>query len=532
MNKRLTTDSISPRPAHRHIPAGAWWVLVIALGIQVAFIHKPFHVDDTVVLHIARRILVTPLNPLSGELDWDGAVKPTFHVTTNPPLLSYYLALWMLVGGEREWAMHTAMLVWQVLLWWGVVLLARRFQVNETLAVALVTLNPATIISPNLMRDVPMIALWTLGTAFFIRGSDTQDAWRMIWGALLTGCAALMKYSGLGAVVLLGAYVFLQKRPRQLRWVILALFPFALWCAHNLLVHGRLHFWATMQRSDISTPLNDRLWGTLAGLGGVWLLWLWAGIVCKRWQAFALALILALAVGWWRWLRFEPAGDAEATFWSAVGAFLLVLTLFRAWEARREQAFDVLWTAWVLLAIGIGAPFAAARHLLPALPPLALLWLPEGQLRLGKRLALSAVIAAQTAFGIYAGWCDMQIADVYRRGAPLLAREHGAQAFVGHWGWMYYAQRAGLRQVSANRLPAEGTLVAVPTIGGDAAVPPSLVPRLLYEDSVQITAPAHLATLPPKAGFYASLRGAPPFRWLPGGYREQFDLFRVEAEPR
>ncbi|GIV14572.1 MAG: hypothetical protein KatS3mg022_0007 [Armatimonadota bacterium] len=531
MDKQQPTDSASPQMLHRAVPAGAWWVLVVALGIQVAFIHKPFHVDDTVVLHIARQILANPLNPLSGELDWDGAVKPTFHVTTNPPLLSYYLSLWMLVGGEREWMMHTAMLVWQILLWWGVVLLARRFEANPALATALVMLNPATIVSPNLMRDVPMVALWTLGTAWFLLGNDNKDGKRMGRGALVIGCAALMKYSGLGAILLLGLYVLLQRRPRHLWWVTLAILPFALWCTQNLIAYGQLHFWATMQRKDISTPFSDRLWGTLAALGGVWLLWLWAGIVCRRWQAFAIALIVALAIGWWRWQRFAPAGDVEASFWSAAGVFLLALTLFRAWEAWREQAFSALWAAWVLFAIGIGAPFAAARHLLPAIPPLALLWLPEGRLRPGKRLALSAVVAIQVGWGIYAGWCDMQIADVYRRGAQLLAKEHDTQAFVGHWGWMYYAQRAGLQQVSANRLPPEGTLVAIPTVGGDAAVPPSLAPRLLYEDSVEVTAPARLATLPPKAGFYASLRGAPPFRWLPDGYREQFDLFQVEAKP-
>ena len=532
MHKQETGRDNLTQALQRPVPPGVWWVLVVALGIQIAFIHKPFHVDDTVVLHIARQVLQNPLNPLSGELDWDGTVKPTFHVTTNPPLLSYYLALWMLVGGEREWLMHSAMLVWQVLLWWGVVLLARRFQVNETLATALVMLNPATVVSPNLMRDVPMVSLWTLGTAWFLLGSDTGDDKRMGWGALLTGCAALMKYSGLGAVVLLGAYALLSRRPRHLWWVLLALLPFALWCVQNLLVHGQMHFWTTMQRSDISTPLGDRLWGTLAGLGGVWLLWLWAGIVCERWHVFVLGLIAALAVGWWRWQRFVPAGDAEAAFWSAAGAFLLVLSLFRAWKVWREHTFPVMWTAWVLLAIGIGAPFAAARHLLPAVPPLVLLWLPEGQLRWGKRLTLSAVVAMQTAFGIYAGWCDVQIADVYRRGAQLLAKKHGAQAFVGHWGWMVYAQRAGLQQVSANRLPAEGTLIAIPTIGGDAVVPPVLVPQLGYEHSIVMNAPARLATLPPRAGFYASLRGAPPFRWLPDGYREQFDLFRVEAKPR
>jgi len=532
MDTQQTTDSFSPQVLHRAAPAGVWWVLAVALSVQVAFIHKPFHVDDTVVLHIARQIRRNPLHPLSGELDWDGTVKPTFHVTTNPPLLSYYLALWMLAGGEREWVMHTAMLGWQLLLWWGVMLLAQRARANPTFATALVMLNPATVVSPNLMRDVPMVALWTLGTALFLLGSDSGDGKRMGWGALITGCAALMKYSGLGAIALLGVYLLMQRRVRSLWWMLPALLPFALWCTQNLLVHGQLHFWATMQRTDIGTPLADRLWGTLAGLGGVWLLWLWAGIACRRWQMLSPALIAALMVGWWRWQGFDPAGDAEAAFWSAAGAFVLVLTVFRAWEVWREQAFFVLWIAWVLFAIGVGAPFAAARHLLPAIPPLALLWLSQERSPQGRRLALSAVIAVQAAFAIYAGWCDAQIADVYRRGAQLLARERSVQAFVGHWGWMYYAQHVGMQQVSANRLPPEGARIAIPTAGGDAAVPPSLVPRLLYEESVEVTAPAHLATLPPKAGFYASLRGAPPFRWLPDGYREQFDLFRVEAEPR
>jgi hypothetical protein len=225
-------------------------------------------------------------------------------------------------------------------------------------------------------------------------------------------------------------------------------------------------------------------------------------------------------------------GDLGSAFWIAAGVFLLVLTLWRVWEAWHEQAFPALWTAWVLFAIGIGAPFAAARHLLPALTPLVLMWLPHEPLGRAQRLALSTVIAAQVAFGMFAGWCDTQIAEVYRHAARLLSAQHDAQAFVGHWGWMYYAQKEGMQQVSANRLPTPGTLVAIPSVGGDAAVPPSLVPRLLYQESVKVTAPARLATLPPKAGFYASLRGAPPFRWLPDGYREQFDLFLMEAEQR
>lgn len=512
------------------LPKSTYLVLLLALGIQCAFIHKPFHVDDTVVLHIARQILRSPLNPFGGEMDWDGSVRSTFSVTTNPPLLSYLLAPFIAIGGEREWLLHVVMLVWQVLLWWGVVLLARRFEVHPTLATALVLLNPVTIVSPNLMRDVPMVALWTLGTAWFLQGSDSNRSRRLILGALVAGCAGLMKYSGLGAVILLAVYTLLHRRFGHLRFVLWAVVPIALWGLHNLLIYGHLHLVATLARKDIVTPLADRLWGTLAGIGGVWLLWLWAVLVSPNPIALGTGTLLGLAVGWWRWRMTLPAGDAESAFWCAVGTLLLVLTVARAVAQWRSQALLVLWTAWVFLAIGVGAPFAAARHLLPALPPLAVLWgVPESTSRWRQAL-LGAVLLIQMALGVYVGWCDMQIADVYRRAATELAKRDSAQAFVGHWGWMYYAQRAGLRQVSANRLPEAGTLLAVPTVGGDAVVPPSLVSHLSYAYSRTFTAPAHLATLPPKAGFYASLQGAPPFRWLPEGYQEQFDLFTVEAE--
>lgn len=505
-------------------------VLVFALALQVAFIQKPFHVDDTVVLHIARQILDNPLNPFTNAIDWDGTVRNTYDVTTNPPLLSYLLTPFIAFAGEQEWLLHLIMLTFQVLLWWGTVLLAKRFGVNPTLATALVLLNPATIVSPNLMRDVPMVALWTLGTAWFVLGSDSDQGRRMALGGLIAGCAALMKYSGLGVIVLLAIYVLLQRRPKHLANVLWALLPFALWCAHNLLVYHNLHFLTTMARKDIVTPLTDRLWGTLAGLGGVWLLWLWALCVCRSAIAVGIGVLAALGVGWWRWSLVSPVGDTESAFWCAAGALLVVLTIAHALSRWREQAFAVVWAVWVFGAIGIGAPFAAARHLLPALPPLALLWCPSGIIGAWRRSALGLILVVQTGFGVYAGWCDVQIADVYRRAATELAQKHGAQAFVGHWGWMYYAQRAGLQQISTGSQPAKGTVIAVPTVGGDAAVPPSLVPSLFYERSIVITAPARLATLPPKAGFYASLRAAPPFRWLPDGYREQFDLFLVEAE--
>lgn len=86
------------------IPASA--VLVAFwLACTCCNLFKPFHIDDTAHLEIARWIAAHPLHPMSGILNWDGITDP-IHRTNQPALYFYLLALWGSVFGYSEPAMH------------------------------------------------------------------------------------------------------------------------------------------------------------------------------------------------------------------------------------------------------------------------------------------------------------------------------------------------------------------------------------------------------------------------------------------
>ncbi|MCS7066616.1 MAG: hypothetical protein NZL85_10160, partial [Fimbriimonadales bacterium] len=103
----------------------AFGVLFLAIGLLVLL--KPVHIDDTVVLHVAQNILKEPLHPFAGEFFWLEEPQPLAQVTTNPPLVSYWLAPFIALGGYREWVLHLAFVPFMALLGWGMYRLTARW---------------------------------------------------------------------------------------------------------------------------------------------------------------------------------------------------------------------------------------------------------------------------------------------------------------------------------------------------------------------------------------------------------------------
>src|ERR1700746_2357057 len=99
--------SETQQPDHRSIwpsirgmsaanPAGQreWvWLLVLWACATAYNLLKPYHMDDTVHLEIARWISTHPLHPMSGLVYWDGIKKPIYQLN-QPPLYFYLLAFW------------------------------------------------------------------------------------------------------------------------------------------------------------------------------------------------------------------------------------------------------------------------------------------------------------------------------------------------------------------------------------------------------------------------------------------------------
>jgi hypothetical protein len=311
-----------------------------ATGIALFALIKPVHIDDTVVLHVAANILRDPLRPFAGEFFWLEEPQPLAKVTTNPPLVSYWLAPWIALAGYREWVLHLSFAPFVALLMWGMHRLATRWLGAEWAwwAVGWLMLSPAVLPGMNLMRDVPALALLVGGLACWVEGVERRGARWLAAGALLVGLAGLAKYTALIGVLLVALYTVLRRAYGALGWLTLALVPIAGWSALNLWADGEVHLVYLWQERRGSAPLGAKLLPGVVGLGASTLLWLGVRRRFKaalgdgwRWKVALLALAVAGVVGWYH-LQF--AGQPmylQSLLWLVAGVIVLGLAVGVGW---------------------------------------------------------------------------------------------------------------------------------------------------------------------------------------------------------
>jgi hypothetical protein len=150
---------------------------------------------------------------------------------------------------------------------------------------------------------------------------------------------------------------------------------------------------------------------------------------------------------------------------------------------------------------------------LPIQPPLALLLLSRRGPTRGPLVAsvgLSAVLGASLAAA------DFHWAACYPATALRLAGEYGATGrpilFCGHWGWQYYAERAGFRPWDARwRDAPTGAIVVVPLRADRQWMHPDVVRRLRLRERI---------TVPPGPSRLSTWNRAAGFRFYGGDYGE------------
>jgi len=436
--------------------------------------------------------------------------------------------------------------------------LARRFAGGSPWPLLLVLFNPAVLTSPNVMRDVPALALATAALASFVQGVDEHRGGRCALAALLAGLAFLTKYSALMILGVLALYAVLARRPRCLAWLLVTAGVVALWCLHNRLVHGRMHvlFLLTQRTSLPDHDWQEKLLNGLSIYGASLLIvpLLIAHASGRRaWPE--LAAMLAAAAGAAAWiqhhLKVSLAVRPECLVWCALGAAVAawlaihglrgLARLPAAWREPRPAAHPAV-PMLLLAAWGLGpwvftwkfVPFQAVRHLLLALPPAALLLAREFEAgpQDGRAPAarganaggpwstlLAGTLLVQAALGYAVAAADAQYAAVYRefvRSAVAAHRRPGGPRlwFAGHWGLQEYALRHGLTQVNASTFdPQPGDLVLTAEAVDKGIVPPGFWDMLELVETREWPGRLPIRTLnwAIGAGFYAVLRQSVPY---------------------
>lgn len=449
---------------------------------------KPYHIDDAAHLEIVQWISHHWLHPMRGSLNWSGVEEPIFR-TNQPHLYFYALAAWGSLFGFSEPAMHAL----QSLFTLACILLTYRLARhllgrNALFATAMATLSPALFVEQNLMVDVPLLSLW-LGffTPLICDVDSPHQGRRYALAALACAAAILVKYSSLTLVPILVLSLLLERRGRQAWTLAIPALAVAAWTAFNLWDYGAAHILTRPAAGGSHDWLQPAAFagawivglGALTPLGLIWMVQniargragpayaaLFAGFIALVGVA-AMGLLADAVVT--RVLVLLFAWNA-AVMLVAIGAFALT-TLRQPWW-RLSVAMDAAPSLYLLFWIGgtslfyvLFAPFIAARHVLLIIAPVTIVVLQGiggGPSRSSKLFGLGLTILVSLGAGV----SDWRFADFYKVEAsrlPALVPHDGHKLWAdGHWGWQWYAARAGVRELDIRKTPFNvGDLIAL-----------------------------------------------------------------------
>jgi hypothetical protein len=478
-------------------------ILLIASAYTLLNAAKPLQVDDTAYYYYASQLACRPLDPYGFQILWYEEPEPANHVLA-PPLLPYWWSLAIRLFGERP-------ILWKLWLWPFALLFAgslyalgRRFAPGlEVKLVVLTVFSPAFLPGFNLMLDVPALALSLCALVLFLHAVDTRSAGLATVAGLVAGLACQTKYTAFLAPVAMILYAVLFRRLRlALLAVALAVVVFASWECLVAHWYGESHFLHHLRDSQgnflnkllLAAPLLSTLGGVAAATGLL-------GAVALRAQRRTLLVLagvvllpyLVLATVPERYFRFAghlgplplrfTAGD---TLFRACGVFVCVaigaalarLCRLRRWAAgiapwrsRPKDAFLLLWLALEVAGYFAMSPFPASRRVMGITVVATLI---VGRLasrtcrRVGQQRLLTGVVAAGVLLGLSFSMLDLREAFAQQSAAEQAsakARLAGATTiwYIGHWGFQYYAERAGMQPAVAGRsLLRQGDWLAVP----------------------------------------------------------------------
>ena len=537
------------------------WASVLAGLLLLPFVHKAFHLDDTLFLIAAEQIARAPMDFYGSDVNWYGTTMRMANVMKNPPLASYYIAVAMSWFGASEIALHLAFLIPAMALAVGTLELARRFCRRPMMAVGIALLSPSVwVSSTNVMCDTMMAAFWAWSVVLWLNGVDRNRLRLMVMGATLAALAALTKYFGMGLIPLLAAYALLRTR-RLGRWVTALILPVAIlgiYQGYTYALYGRGLLLDAAQYATSERPADSPLaWSALIGLcfagGGMAPVlfiapWLWN----KRGLTAGGVLLVALT-GWFVLMAPQgmPPGSsalpalgggvnwllvAQCAVWTATGIGIGVLGVGEVVRSRQADVLLLgLWMAGTFVFAAFVNWTVNVRSLLPMAPAVAVIV----SRRLERLQAAAAALPSSssagpataaplspglwTALGTAAAlalavtWADYTVAGAARNAATRLAVRYGTPGkalwFQGHWGFQFYMQRLGALPLDGeNPAIRPGEICVIPLNNTNIhPPPPEAAQRMATEMEPVCRWASTMCGLPAGAGFYSNLWRPLPF---------------------
>jgi hypothetical protein len=509
MSKRTTRRSWLPPPL---------WTspLLLAVVFTALASLKPIHIDEAANYYYAIHIADHPLDPFGFEVFWYERPEPANWVLTPPVLVSWWALGVRLLRplGEQPVLWKLGLLPFALLFVLALHALLRRFARGlQTPLLWMTVLSPAILPGLNLMPDIPALAFSLAAVAVFLHATDVEGGAAYGWSLLAGGLAGLAmqtKYTGFTTLPVLLAAALLLGR---LRCGFLALVPavglFAAWEVVTAHLYGDSHFLLQVrgagasldQKLRLLLPLLTLVGGTAPALGllGLAALGVRRPLLVAAGIAIALGYMLIARVG----VTYKGAAaivglDADPQtasyqlhlsdlLFAAWGLGLVAIAAavvgrlcrlgqregweqWRCWRRHRVEWFLAAWLVLEIAGYFALTPFPAVRRVLGIIVAATLLGgrLASYTCRSPERRAIVRAIAGfSVVLGLLFQGVDLCDAHAQKRAAEMaarLVRDRDPEAvlwYVGHWGFQYHAERAGMKPVvpDVSRLRAGDWLV-------------------------------------------------------------------------
>jgi hypothetical protein len=473
-------------------------LLALALLYTLLNAPKPLIVDDTAYYFFARQFAENPTRPYDFQVFWYQWPEPANSVLA-PPVLPYWWSLGLRLFGETPWLWKFWLLPFALLFVFSLDALGRRFAPGmRQVLVWLTVLSPSFLPSFNLMLDVPAVALGLTALVLFFRATGRRSLLTGAVAGVIAGLAMQTKYTSfmVPAVMLLYTAFFARSVKRVsigLLAVMLAMLLFVSWEAFVRAQHGKSHFLVNLPEYpdrakwlEYKLRLLKALLPLLGGLAPTLTLLGMLAVGVPRWVVGIVAGGIFAGYGMIAGYEIQPLlwGDnfwverpLEQAIFGIGGLLLAAVVALVCWESVRDDTaeprrgrrlpgravsiFLVLWLLGELAAFFLLSTFPAARRVMGLILIAAILIC-----RLGGRYDLArseqrwvrSVASGGIALGLLFYAVDMLDAFAGQKGAESAARwvadqpvEPGAPPatiwYVGHWGFQYYAERAGMKPV-------------------------------------------------------------------------------------
>jgi 4-amino-4-deoxy-L-arabinose transferase-like glycosyltransferase len=497
--------------------------------------------DDPLFVWTAQHIAGHPLDPYGFRVVWYSTETPIADVTKNPPLASYYAALFGTLFGWSERVLHWAFLLPALAVILGTYALASRFTRVPLLAAGATLAAPGFLVSgTTVMCDVLMLALWIFALILWLEGTASGKNWQFAVAALLIAASALTKYFGIALIPLLATFSIIKKRRLDPSLAYLAIPALLLvlyqhW-THRLYGRGLLSDavqYASLHNRGHEIPLLVKTLVGLAFAGGCFLPALFFALLLWSRRGILIALAFCCTAGL-ATARYPSSFEAPlaSSRWPLISALMVVFLLGgisavalagSGWRnINAERALLSLWLVGTFLFATFVNWTVNARSILPMVPAAAILVVlrleaagflakPRFQAKAG------AALMAAAAMTLWVVWADSDLANTGREAAYHICEQlRPSQAsiyFEGHWGFQYYMQQLGTRAADIRKSPFRaGDIVIIPENATNSFGPP---PGFMLGDTTvtNFDLRGSLATMsqPAGAGFYSSVWGPLPF---------------------